>query len=1010
VRQRHLIELARQQGLLHACPLPAESPTVPVLTTEAQRFQVLSQLALGKTDNLQVSSTASVVCVDSELDEIQQAAVARALNTADVCLIEGKAGTGKSRVAAEIVTQAAARGLRVLLLAQNAAAVDRVLEMLMGREQIFALRSLGRDETLESLPAFAVGLTFAERSRVLRQRTVESARRTQLETQQRLQRHASERALWPRLLELCAQHGQCQEELAQLRRHAECLPAELENRVQAVLAEAGHPLSHENRPTSIDSHSHFLSQVTARHQEGQLRQATHTGAIAKLGQRRQELAGQLVEKTTQAATLRPLAEAKRRNRWWSLSWWRATFGGDVVGRYETLQKEVLAQQSASELCDQELAAAHAALQTEQRQMLEAIDQLRQTHLADQQASLGAQLQIVQEKARAIDHEWLRLTTQLPEPWLQPSALMGTAVTNARQLWEQRCAREEEKVRFLNQWLEYVEEFSATLAERLPRLANVVAATVRSLQDDAHFGDQQAGTHFDLLVLDEAHQVCEPDLLKVARRASRWVLIGEPTREQAERAPAAAVSSPGRANQAPRHLATRPVRATPPNLFRKLWTNLHCDPSASAYDWYRADNRLCCRLRLVSPQFAGYVETECVADRPDVELCIVTQPRQAPFLAEVRFPVRTPLREAKQYIYQQLQEVAVRTTAHQLHWRDNPDEVVLQLGPSAQQSDDVTLADGVIEKLELVKAAAGNPDGYLARTLALEFRRDHGWDLERARDWITKHLGWRDLGRTVILDRVHRMSCTLAAVVERLLYGPDRHPLENEESATAACSNSPGPAFEFIAVPSALDRRDRRNFGGGNRAATVGGAGLEQMVGPGKIPAGWPEEFRNWSVPGLANYPEAQAVVRKLEELVADRAFRHAAQAHRGGPFCPAIAVVALYPAQAELLRRLIRKSIKLTQSNLSIQVGATAAFRQSECLVCLVSLTRSQGSRAVAYGDSQEALPLALTRSRQRTILFGDPGQLARRGQWRGPLDHLDEAAAALEKRWVDQLLRYVQR
>ena len=32
---------------------------------------------------------------------------------------------------------------------------------------------------------------------------------------------------------------------------------------------------------------------------------------------------------------------------------------------------------------------------------------------------------------------------------------------------------------------------------------------------------------DLLVLDEAHLVSEPDLLKVARRANRWVLIGEP---------------------------------------------------------------------------------------------------------------------------------------------------------------------------------------------------------------------------------------------------------------------------------------------------------------------------------------------------------------------------------------------------------------------------------------------------------------------------------------------------
>ena len=34
------------------------------------------------------------------------------------------------------------------------------------------------------------------------------------------------------------------------------------------------------------------------------------------------------------------AEAKGAGKWWSPSWWRAAFGGDVVGRVEQLQKQI----------------------------------------------------------------------------------------------------------------------------------------------------------------------------------------------------------------------------------------------------------------------------------------------------------------------------------------------------------------------------------------------------------------------------------------------------------------------------------------------------------------------------------------------------------------------------------------------------------------------------------------------------------------------------------------------
>ena len=71
----------------------------------------------------------------------------------------------------------------------------------------------------------------------------------------------------------------------------------------------------------------------------------------------------------------------------------------------------------------------------------------------------------------------------------------------------------------------------------------------------------------------------------------------------------------------------------------------------------------------------------------------------------------------------------------------------------------------------------------------------------------------------------------------------------------------------------------------------------------------------------------------------------------------------------------------------------------------IVGLTRSHGHRAVTYGDEPGLLPLAITRARQRLILVGDAGTLARRAAWDGPLEQFDAATAAAETAWVVNLI-----
>jgi hypothetical protein len=165
---------------------------------------------------------------------------------------------------------------------------------------------------------------------------------------------------------------------------------------------------------------------------------------------------------------------------------------------------------------------------------------------------------------------------------------------------------------------------------------------------------------------------------------------------------------------------------------------------------------------------------------------------------------------------------------------------------------------------------------------------------------------------------------------------------------------------------------------------------------------------------LVNLVEARAVVEALTALVHDKDFR-ALAGNRVPGHGPAVAVIALYAAQATLLEALCRREPALAsllpggKEGGLIEVGVPADFQQRECLVAFVSLTRSHTHRAVSYGESPRELVRALTRPAARLSLFGDLGTLARRSQWTVPLDHLDEVSSRREQAVVAGLVSYIQ-
>src|SRR5262245_11237045 len=132
-QKTEILTLAARQGLLYSQQIPGLANGQKGTSTNDSQIIPFAKIFRGDIDGLTPVDCASAgksreSFADAELDLLQREAVARALAAQDIFLLHGYPGTGKSRVLAEILHQAALHGQRVLFLADTPAGIDVVLE------------------------------------------------------------------------------------------------------------------------------------------------------------------------------------------------------------------------------------------------------------------------------------------------------------------------------------------------------------------------------------------------------------------------------------------------------------------------------------------------------------------------------------------------------------------------------------------------------------------------------------------------------------------------------------------------------------------------------------------------------------------------------------------------------------------------------------------------------------------------------------------------------------------
>lgn len=802
--------LAHQQGLLYPHQLPAitngvrETATPP---SETPASLLVTRVLAGKCDAFAPLSAEPIQFLDPDLDALQQQAVRRALGTPDVFLLHGLPGTGKSRVLAEVIAQSALRGRRVLFLAGQTNSLDVVLERLVNRAEVFALRFLDPQERPEGLPAWLRSFTLEEQKKNFLERTLTGARVHREAVESACRRRHAEEPLWEELRGNLGRTGE-----VQARLHS--IETELPRQEEVVNREA------EN----LHGDSPICRQLA------DLRRACETdlALLQKQADAQKELLAlcdrEVADCTARLTAIEPAYRAKKESRFWSGAFWSNLFNSGLIpeaealidqkAKGETRQNELLRQAKQTE------EQRHACQQRFTSDRAEAIAR----EIADRREALLREKRDVETEVDRLNRAWAEGCERLG---IEPIEKSSQAFAEAQQGWLSRKQVDEQQCQFAHQWGKFVDEAGPQLAARLPGYANVLAGTISRWVAEGRT-QWEANAPADLLILEDADLLTEADLLQLTRHGKRCVLVADALAEPA--ATAAPVEKSFRSS-------LPPIRG-----WHRLWQGLGGDAETWPCSWRRDHERLTCELRTLSPEDRQHVEWERLTDAPDIELGILHRPRTEPFLVQVKFPATMAFGDAFRFLVGEVQEFPLEPLGRSGWWCEENGRVVRRFGVRS-------LANEVWHEVEPGVRLGLGPDG--VRVACIEFDPAAGWDCTRAKAWLHRHCQAPESERTVFLQFPHRFQPTLRRIVRTVIRARD---WAHEPGLDAPLE---GRSVEFVPIPS-LQRPEWPREGAGLELDLAAGRFSDRL--PGTLRQGLPSR-------GIVNYVEAQTLVRRLESFL-----------------------------------------------------------------------------------------------------------------------------------------------
>ena len=965
-----ILELSMPAGIVYAHQLP--DPKLSRKTSD-QGGNLFAPFLGEHASALPPNIPTTLTFIDEKLDRWQREAVEKALSTPDVFLLRGNPGSGKSRVVAEVIRQASKRGQRILFLARFPAAIDRVLGSLGFDGDSLALRCLDPGEIEQQINPSVRSLLIENRVLELTTRALQAGNRELAEATLTSQNLDAALTTLPALQETIEKSRK----LGVARHELEAKHSHLDSELQAL-----------SEFPETNRQDHPLAQKLAGLKQEGARQAVE--ADSSISRQESTLAANrdsLASVHTELAALEPLRQAWSAGTIWTSQWWKALLGPEQRRRAAELAKQADGLDSTIEQETKELDSARL----ERQRMLERTVSACAEALAEERSRRESQFTAAQAD---LNHQNEQLTVLQTEQLDQLAKLVGFPLAHPLDIERQRLVLSERKAQTLlqleraKQWLDVLGKQPQALRDALIEHTLLTGATAAGWEAERSKLPGASASLFDYLILEDADQFTAAECAGFAKLSRRWVLVGSDQPAGSFLALESLTNPAGRDKGA----------LSPPSFFAEIWNRLHPSPVQLPYSWVQEGNQIVCRLRQVAPEQRNWIEAERLADHPQIVLHILALPRSQPVVAEVLFPASFTIEKAKQFILHELQELAIHASEGSLRWFDeHADRLVLQLADdSCQHHATVDLEPGVRERLHPCASGPASSSSAVAwRTCCIEFDYNAGWRRNSAEDWIERHLGLRDLGRAVQLHTLHRHSPGLALFVKSLL-----------ASLAGASSQNPtqledwhSEEIEFVAVPPSQEAsRGER----GPSPARTRSAGFELDMSDARNRDRLPADLRTGLPPtGFVNLSEAQALTRHLEDLLRGQ-LPHGTENSPGQIF-----VIALYEAQAELIRRLAKKSTLLSSQAGMFEVGVPGDFVHREAGRVLLSLTRSHTHRATPFGAGTKDLLTALTRAQHKLVVFGDLGALTRRAQWDGVLERADAFQAARERSLVTTILAH---